>query len=189
MGPVVDKPLNTRAQLNQHRRTDDPDPPIATGAHYTLTYNQGNTGEEHYSSITEILQWIATGPLLPPPVTSCPPPRNITMPPPGTAPISASDAAPRTTGTTSGLGPRTGHHTREQRVRSQQTNGPPLRAPNQTDDASPTAARDLRRRHRTNEAKTEVPPATRHTPHNKGWAHLPRDGARATWPIGPRASM
>ncbi len=53
--PVVNKPMNTRAQLNQHRRTDDPDPPIAAGSHYTLMYKQGDTGEEHFSSITEFL--------------------------------------------------------------------------------------------------------------------------------------
>jgi hypothetical protein len=66
-GPVVHKPLTTRAQMQQHRRSLHPSTPITPGAHYTLRYQQRTTGEEHYSSVAEVLQWIALGPFLPPP--------------------------------------------------------------------------------------------------------------------------
>jgi hypothetical protein len=64
-GPVVHKPLTTRAQMQQHRRSSHPSAPIAPGAHYTLRYQQRTT--EHYSSVAEVFQWIALGPLLSPP--------------------------------------------------------------------------------------------------------------------------
>jgi hypothetical protein len=64
-GPVTHNQLATRARLRQNHNQSDPI--LSTGAHYTLTYRQLNTGEKNFSSLTEILHWIATGPLLQPP--------------------------------------------------------------------------------------------------------------------------
>ena len=62
LGPVTQHHMPTRAQTRK-----DVDPPLTIGSHYTLTYTQTNSGEEHYSSLSEILNWIQSGPLLQPP--------------------------------------------------------------------------------------------------------------------------
>ena len=64
-GPVTSKRLSTRAQTARSKK--DQEPTIRTGTHYTLRYRQTNTGEEHFSSLDEIMHWISTGPLLTPP--------------------------------------------------------------------------------------------------------------------------
>ncbi len=46
-------------------------PLIQSGAYFTLTYTQTATGEDHYSSLAEILHRIETCPLLQPPVAPC----------------------------------------------------------------------------------------------------------------------
>jgi hypothetical protein len=69
-GPIVDKPLNTRAQRMQRARTEDDEPLLQPGTHFTLIYRHMNTGEEHFSSVTEMVCWIAIGPLLPPPAST-----------------------------------------------------------------------------------------------------------------------
>jgi hypothetical protein len=66
-GPVVVKKMNSRAMA--HRSKHDDTNPIPLGPHFTLTYRQLDTGEEHYSSIMEILSWIELGPILQPPPT------------------------------------------------------------------------------------------------------------------------
>ena len=65
MGPVTQHRLATRGQLQRQQQNNDPI--IAVGAHYTLSYRQITTGEEHFSSVAEILNWIDSGPLLQPP--------------------------------------------------------------------------------------------------------------------------
>ena len=142
IGPVVNKPLNTRAQLNQHRCSDDPHPPIQTGSHYTLLYQQASTGEEHYSSVTEVLQWIAIGP----PTTA-----HITQPDPGMAPVRhARDLPPHTAGAAASHEDQTNGRTAEQRVpppaRSKRVRFQPTSDPQDRND--PSHARDLRRQHR-----------------------------------------
>jgi hypothetical protein len=64
-GPVTTKHLSTRAQTARVRK--DQEPAIKAGSHYTLRYRQTDSGEEHFSSVDEILHWISTGPLLSPP--------------------------------------------------------------------------------------------------------------------------
>jgi hypothetical protein len=66
-GPIIDKPLNTRAQRIQRARTNDDEPLLQPGTHFTLMYRHMSTGAEHFSSVTEVVRWIAIGPLLPPP--------------------------------------------------------------------------------------------------------------------------
>ncbi len=136
IGPAMNKPLNTRAQLNQHRRTDDPDPPIHTGSHYTLMYQQQNTGDDQFSSVTEVLQWIAIGPLLPPPAAATTTIAHITQPPPGAAPVRP---------------PREGHpRLTEQRVPPPPTNQRPHSQPTGAMPVhlNPDQARNLRWQHR-----------------------------------------
>ena len=65
LGPVKQHRLATRAQVQRQRH--DGVPAIAAGAHYTLMYIQLATGEEHFSSLAEIVNWIDSGPLLQPP--------------------------------------------------------------------------------------------------------------------------
>ncbi len=66
-GPIVPKYLNTRAQTNRLRQSNNQDSVLQPGNHYTLMYKEMGTGDEHYSSVTEIAEWIAKGPLLAPP--------------------------------------------------------------------------------------------------------------------------
>jgi hypothetical protein len=70
LGPVVHNQMSSRGRRQRHRAAGEPI--IATGAHFTLMYKQTTTGEEHYSSLTEILNWIEIGPLLQPPVAPVP---------------------------------------------------------------------------------------------------------------------
>ncbi len=65
LGPISRKHANTRTERNQ-LRTPGADPPIYIGLHYTLYYTQLLTQTEHLSSVTEILNWIHVGPVLPP---------------------------------------------------------------------------------------------------------------------------
>jgi hypothetical protein len=58
--------MSTRAR--RRRNLSFNEPLLPTGTHFTLMYQQTTTGEEHYSSLTEILYWIDTGPLLQPPL-------------------------------------------------------------------------------------------------------------------------
>jgi hypothetical protein len=69
-GPVAQKQMFTRAEMR--RTTLGSDPAIALGSHHTLAYKQIDTGEEHFSSLAEILHWIDTGPLLQPPKDQTP---------------------------------------------------------------------------------------------------------------------
>jgi hypothetical protein len=69
LGPVVRHKLATRAQLRRH---DNDAPLLSQGEHYTLAYTQTSTGEEHFSSLHEILHWIQTGPVLMPPAPQAP---------------------------------------------------------------------------------------------------------------------
>jgi hypothetical protein len=64
LGPVVRHQLATRAQLQRQKQTNDP--LLSQGNHFTLMYTQTSTGDEHFSSVAEILYWIATGPVLQP---------------------------------------------------------------------------------------------------------------------------
>jgi hypothetical protein len=50
LGPVI------RHQIN--------DPLLSQDKYFTLMYSQTSTGDEHFSSVAEILYWIATGPVL-----------------------------------------------------------------------------------------------------------------------------
>jgi hypothetical protein len=86
-GPVTTMTLPTRAQIARQRKSMDQ--PIRTGSHYTLRYRQTDTNEEHFSSVAEILQWIAAGPLLQPPTTLVS--QNLTD-----APITAPPYVPAT---------------------------------------------------------------------------------------------
>jgi hypothetical protein len=86
-GPVTTMTLPTRAQIARQRKSTDQ--PIRTGSHYTLRYRQTDTNEEHSSSVAEILQWIAAGPLLQPPTTVVS--QNLTD-----APITAPPYVPAT---------------------------------------------------------------------------------------------
>jgi hypothetical protein len=69
LGPVVRHKMATRVQL---RRRDNQAPLLCQGEHYTLTYTQTSTGEEHFSSLHEVLHWIQTGPALLPPEPQTP---------------------------------------------------------------------------------------------------------------------
>jgi hypothetical protein len=53
---------------------------IALGAHYTLMYEQTSSGEKHFSSLAEILQWIKAGPILQQPASQNRTDTPITMP-------------------------------------------------------------------------------------------------------------
>ncbi len=64
-GPVVHNKMASRARLKRNRSYDEP--LLPTGAHFTLMYHQTTTGEEHYSSLSEILCWIENGSILRPP--------------------------------------------------------------------------------------------------------------------------
>ena len=66
LGPVVHNQMSRRARLQRDREAGEP--LLNVGAHFTLLYKQTRTGEEHYSSLTEILNWIEIGPLLQPPL-------------------------------------------------------------------------------------------------------------------------
>ena len=79
--------MSTRARRQRNRSAGEP--LIAAGSHFTLMYKQTTTGEENYSSLTEILHWIEIGPLLQPPVQ--PVPNNQTN-----APITTPSYAPST---------------------------------------------------------------------------------------------
>jgi hypothetical protein len=70
LGPVTHNQMPTRARRQRNRASGEPT--IAAGSHFTLTYKQTTTGEENYSSLTEILHWIETGPLLQPPAVPVP---------------------------------------------------------------------------------------------------------------------
>jgi hypothetical protein len=67
IGPVKYHQMPTRAQIRRQQASQNANPPLTIGSHYTLMYTQTNSGEEHFSSISEILQWIQSGPLLQPP--------------------------------------------------------------------------------------------------------------------------
>jgi hypothetical protein len=74
LGPATQHRLATRAQVQRQKK--DGATAIDQGAHYTLMYTQTSTGEEHFSSLSEILNWIASGPILQPP--TLPGPTNKT---------------------------------------------------------------------------------------------------------------
>jgi hypothetical protein len=57
--------MDSRAQRKRLRATEAP--ALRLGDHFTLTYRQADTGEEHFSSVDEVVFWIKTGPLLQPP--------------------------------------------------------------------------------------------------------------------------
>jgi hypothetical protein len=78
LGPVTRKQLPSRAQL---RSQATPDLTIAVGTHYTLYYQCTANGEEHYSSVDEILQWIKQGPILQPPAITNHDASHISAPP------------------------------------------------------------------------------------------------------------
>jgi hypothetical protein len=67
VGPVLQYRVPTRAQVQRQRASPHAEPTLTQGFHYTVTYTQTSSGEEHYSSISEILHWIQSGPLLQPP--------------------------------------------------------------------------------------------------------------------------
>jgi hypothetical protein len=62
MGLIKHNQISTRTRRRRNLRANEP--LLLTGAHFTLMYQQITTGEEHYSSLTEILYWIDTGPIL-----------------------------------------------------------------------------------------------------------------------------
>jgi hypothetical protein len=64
-GPVTQHRMASRAALARQRQSDTPS--IQTGLHQTLTYKQLTSGDEHYSSLSEILHRIDSGPILLPP--------------------------------------------------------------------------------------------------------------------------
>ncbi len=85
IGSIARKHANTRTERDQ-LRTPGAEPPIPAGLHYTLYCNQLLTQTEYLSSVTEILNWIQIGPVLPPNVED--PNVNGTLPittPPATA--------------------------------------------------------------------------------------------------------
>jgi hypothetical protein len=65
LGPIARKHATARVERNQ-LRTPTAEPQIAPGLHYTLYYSQLLTQTEYLSSVTEIINWIQTGPILPP---------------------------------------------------------------------------------------------------------------------------
>ena len=84
LGPIARKHANTRTERDL-LRTPGAEPPIPTGLHYTLCYNQLLTQTEYLSSVTEI-HWIQIGSVLPQNVED--PNVNGTLPittPPATA--------------------------------------------------------------------------------------------------------
>ncbi len=100
LGPIVRKHAITRVERDQ-LRTPGAEPQISTGLHYTLYYNQLLTQTEYLSSVTEILNWIQIGPILPPhvedpnirgtlPITT--PPATALLYVPMTQPTAVSEA-------------------------------------------------------------------------------------------------
>jgi hypothetical protein len=87
LGPVTHHRMVSRAQAKRQRL--DETCALPQGSHYTLTYVQQDSGEEHYSSLTEILDWIVSGPILQAPSTIAP--TNAT-----TAPITTPLNVPAT---------------------------------------------------------------------------------------------
>jgi hypothetical protein len=77
LGPVIHNPLSTRARLNRARNSDEPI--LEIGKHFTLVYRHMTTGDEHYSSLIEVLYWIQSGPTLTMPTV--PHPLNATNAP------------------------------------------------------------------------------------------------------------
>ncbi len=63
LGPVTYHCMPSRAQVKSQKVSPHSEN-ISLGAHYTLTYQQTSSGEEHYSSLAEILQLIEAGPIL-----------------------------------------------------------------------------------------------------------------------------
>jgi hypothetical protein len=78
LGPIARKHAKTRTERDQ-LRTPGAEPPIPAGLHYTLYYTQLLTQTEYLSSVTEILNWIQIGPVLPPNVED--PNAPMTQPP------------------------------------------------------------------------------------------------------------
>jgi hypothetical protein len=72
IGPVLQHHMPSRAQVQRHKASPNDAPSLQQGAHYTLMYTQTSSGEEHLSSVDEILHWIASGPLLKPPTDLTP---------------------------------------------------------------------------------------------------------------------
>ena len=70
------KRMDSRAMSKRHRQGTPETPLIPLGSHFTLTYRQLDTGEEHFSSVMEIVSWIELGPLLLPPPTPLPDPTD-----------------------------------------------------------------------------------------------------------------
>ena len=70
IGPVINHRMPSRAQVQRQRAALLDAPALSQGAHYTLMYTQTSSGEEHFSSVDEILHWISSGPLLQAPSTS-----------------------------------------------------------------------------------------------------------------------
>ena len=64
IGPVINHRMPSRAQVQRQRAALLDAPALFQGAHYTLMYTQTSSGEEHFSSVDEILHWISSGPLL-----------------------------------------------------------------------------------------------------------------------------
>ena len=71
------KQLPSRAQVRAHANGDKP---IAIGDHHTLYYQCVKSKVEYYSSVDEIVQWIATGPVLQPPAPNPRPSLHTTTP-------------------------------------------------------------------------------------------------------------
>jgi hypothetical protein len=55
--------MDTRAALQQRHHNGAQDPTLQPGVHYKLMYRQIDMGDEHFSSVTEILHWIETEPI------------------------------------------------------------------------------------------------------------------------------
>ncbi len=66
-GPVIDKNWQ---HIQQQKNSNEP--AIGPGSHFTLRYRHIDTCEEHYSSVSEILYWIALGPVLTQPTLRAP---------------------------------------------------------------------------------------------------------------------
>jgi hypothetical protein len=67
LGSVTEK----RMQSCALRVVPNSDTPIPLGSHHTLYYKCVASGEEHNSSLDEILEWIRTGPILQAPLNPC----------------------------------------------------------------------------------------------------------------------
>ena len=77
LGPVTRKQMPSRAQLHA---LSNGTKAIAIGNHHTLYYQCVKSREEFFSSVDEIVQWIATGPILQPPATNTRPSLHTTTP-------------------------------------------------------------------------------------------------------------